>query len=121
MICRMNSVLVNVDYGMQLRNKGCDILYNPKINLKHLKAEIGGFRNNTIKAWGTEEIQPKPSPTVMLSRLKHATSTQLQGYKLKLFLKFYKRQELKNPFAYLNKMKKAWDKSVYWAKKLENS
>jgi glycosyltransferase involved in cell wall biosynthesis len=111
----------DVDYGMQLRNKGCDVLYNPYVQLKHLKAEVGGFRKKITKAWECEKIQPKPSPTVMLSRLKHATNTQLRGYKLRLFLKFYKRQEIKNPFAYLSKMKKAWNKSTYWAKKLDNT
>ena len=109
----------DTDYGMQLRNKGYDVLYNPQIELQHLKAPIGGFRNPIKKPWETTEILPKPSPTVMLFRLKHTTKQQLQGYKLVLFIKFYKKQKVKNPIAYIKKMKKAWNSSVNWANKLD--
>jgi GT2 family glycosyltransferase len=109
----------DVAYGMQLRNKGYDVLYQPNIELRHLKAPIGGFRNPIEKLWGFEDISPKPSPTIMLYRLKHTTKEQLRGYKLVLFIKFYRNQELKNPFSYIQKMKKAWDSSVDWANKLD--
>ena len=109
----------DIDYGMQMRNKGFDILYNPHIELRHLKAPIGGFRNPIQKPWEYEGILPKPSPTIMLYRLKYTTNEQLQGYKLVLFIKFYRHQQVKNPFVYLNEMKKTWSSSVNWAKKLD--
>ena len=40
------------------------------------------------------------------------------GYKTVLFLKFYKLQNSRNPFVYLIKIKRQWNKSVFWAKQL---
>jgi glycosyltransferase involved in cell wall biosynthesis len=111
----------DVDYGRQLRNKGCDVLYNPHIKLRHLKAEVGGFRKKIERVWEKDKIQPKPSPTVMLSRLRHTTAAQVNGYKLQLFIKFYNKQSVKNPISYFKMMKRAWRKSVYWAKNLEST
>src|SRR5690606_12319835 len=34
----------DIDYGMQLRRVGCDIIYHPEIQILHLKAPRGGFR-----------------------------------------------------------------------------
>jgi len=106
------------DFGMQLRNNGVDILYLPFVKMIHLKAPIGGFRKKIKKDWETEVIQPKPSPTVMLSKLKHATKEQLQGYKTNLFIKFYRNQTIKNPNKYFKVMRIAWDNSEFWARKL---
>jgi GT2 family glycosyltransferase len=106
-------------YGMQLRNKGYDVLYQPNIELRHLKAPIGGFRNPIEKPWESEDIRLKPSPTIMLYRLKHTTKQQLWAYKLVLFIKFYKNQQVKNLFIYIKKMNKGWNSSVNWANKLD--
>ena len=110
---------VDKDYGMQLRNKGCDVLYTPFIQLKHLKAPMGGFRQSVEKPWVDEKIAPKPAPTVMRFQLHHRTAQQTKGYKLQLFIKYYRNQSVKNPFAYIKKMKKAWNSSVSWAKQLQ--
>jgi hypothetical protein len=61
----MNLVMDN-DFGMQLRNQGVDVLYLPEPKILHLKAPVGGFRTKPKLAWENDEIQPKPSPTVML-------------------------------------------------------
>ncbi|MCL7764215.1 glycosyltransferase family 2 protein [Polaribacter sp. Z014] len=106
------------DFGMQLRNKGCDNLYIPYVKMLHLKAAIGGFRAKVHPKWEKEQVQPKPSPTVMAYNLKHITKEQLKGYKLLLFLKFYNRQTIKNPFKYLKSFKQRWNISVKWATKL---
>jgi len=103
------------DFGMQLRNIGTDILYVPFVSMLHLKAPIGGFRKKIKQKWELETIQPKPSPTVMVFKLKHAIKEQLQGYKTTLFFKFYKVQPIKNPFKYFEIMKKRWNKSLFWA------
>lgn len=34
----------DVDYGMQVRNAGFDVIYAPQIQILHLKAPVGGFR-----------------------------------------------------------------------------
>ncbi|PCH53427.1 MAG: glycosyl transferase [Flavobacteriaceae bacterium] len=108
------------DFGMQLRNNGIDILYIPSVKMLHLKAPIGGFRKKIINEWDDEYIQPKPSPTIMVFKLKHATKEQLQGYKTILFFKFYKVQSIKSPFKYYKIMNKRWRKSIFWANWLIN-
>ncbi|TQI71523.1 hypothetical protein JM79_2463 [Gramella sp. Hel_I_59] len=106
------------DFGMQLRNRGCDIIYDPFLEITHLKAPMGGFRIKKVFKWEAESPQPKPSPTVMALILKYYTLEQRYGYKLSMFLKFYRKQTIKNPIAYFKIMNKSWDKSLYWGKYL---
>lgn len=111
----------DTDFGMQLRNLGVDIIYFPSIKILHLKAPVGGFRTKFIHPWEAKQVTPpKPSPTVMLSRINHTTKHQLLGYKTNLFIKFYKHQSIKNPFKYFNAFKKQWKESVHWANVLRN-
>ncbi|MFV8271444.1 glycosyltransferase family 2 protein [Flavobacterium sp. GT2N3] len=109
------------DFGMQLRNKGCDVLYLPKPEILHLKAPIGGFRTKPELQWQNDRIQPKPSPTVMLYIISHNSSEQLKGYKTTLFFKFYKYQNIKNPYRYFRMFQKRWGQSVFWASQLKNA
>ncbi|WMI65810.1 glycosyltransferase family A protein [Aestuariibaculum sp. YM273] len=110
----------DADFGMQLRNIGEDILYVPEPHITHLKAPRGGFRTVFKQQWHDDAVQPKPSPTVMLFKLKHQTRTQLLGYKTTLFFKYYKQQSIKNPLKYFKNFKKQWDRSVYWAEELRS-
>ena len=121
--CRFSEVFEfgfgeDADFGMQLRNGGCDIIYYPDLQIKHLKAPSGGFRNKTILPWENGDTLPKPSPTLMAYALKHYTPEQIKGYKTSLFLKFYDRQPEKNPLKYIRQMRKRWKLSEEWAKKL---
>jgi GT2 family glycosyltransferase len=106
------------DFGMQLRNKGFDILYISTSRILHLKAPIGGFRTKPVLRWHTDEIQPKPSPTLMLFRLKYDTKEQLYNYKTILFFKNLNKSFLFNPIKYIKVFKQKWNRSVYWANKL---
>ncbi|AGC77425.1 GT2 family glycosyltransferase [Nonlabens dokdonensis] len=108
----------DVDYGMQIRNAGYDVIYAPQIQMLHLKAPIGGFRKPHVFPWQHDAIQPKPSPQIMFHRKKNYTAKQLLGYKLTLFIKFYKDYSIKNPVSYYKYFKKAWSNSIYWSKKL---
>lgn len=108
----------DADFGMQLRKKGFDILYNPFMRLTHLKAPTGGFRKVVQKPWETDAIVPKPSPTVMAFKLLHSNKSQLNGYKTLLFFKFYRKQPIKNPFSYISEMNKRFASSILWAKRL---
>jgi len=108
------------DYGMQLRNLGFDITYLPKPEIIHLKAPIGGFRGKLTLPWQEDKIQPKPSPTVMLYNLLNLTKEQLNSYKTTLFFKFYSVQKIKNPFRYYANYQRQWNKSLYWANKLNS-
>ena len=109
----------DTDYGMQLRNQGADILYHPAVDLLHLKAPVGGFRKKAQLPWDNEPKMPKPSPTVMLYRLRHTTSKQLKGYKLRLFLRQLKAAKTGNILAFIKQFKAKWNTSVKWANYLK--
>lgn len=104
------------EYGMQLRNIGCDIIYDPKLKILHLKAPRGGFRDISQPPW--KEDDPKPSPTIMLFAQKYFTEYQMKGFKTELFLRNYNFKEYFNPIKYLRNMKLRWEASEDWAKKL---
>lgn len=106
------------DFGMQLRNQGCDVLYLPEPEILHLKAPVGGFRTKPVLQWQDDEIQPKPSPTIMLYQIRNNTKEQILGYKTILFFKYYKLQKVKNPLQYYSNFQKQWKRSVFWATEL---
>lgn len=107
------------DYGMQLRYAGCDIIYHPHLVIQHLKAPRGGFREIDLPLWYKDK--PKPSPTLMIYMKKYFSTEQMIGFKIELFLKYYFRQEIKNPFKYLKNMKESWSKSEEWANKMNQN
>lgn len=111
----------DADFGMQLRNIGGDVVFMPKPFILHLKAPMGGFRTRFIHPWENETNQPKPSPTVMLFRLLHHSEPQILGYKTLLFMKFYKKQSIKNPISYVRSMQKQWEISQKWANQLKTN
>ena len=108
----------DVDFGMQIRQAGYDVLYAPQIQLKHLKAPVGGFRQAHIFPWKEEAIQPKPSPQIMYHRQKNYTAKQLLGYKLVLFLKAFRSAKTINPFGFYKSASAGWEASKKWAAKL---
>ena len=109
----------DVDYGMKLREAGCDIIYHPELEIQHLKAPVGGFRKKPVLDWEKESPKPKPSPTVMILAKRYFTRRQLKGFKVSLYLKFFRNQKIKNPFAYFRNMERNWKKSEEWAERLE--
>jgi glycosyltransferase involved in cell wall biosynthesis len=109
----------DTDFGLQLRNLGVDVISFPEISILHLKAPMGGFRIKPTFEWSNEEIQPKPSPTVMYVKIKYNCKEQISRYKTTLFFKYYKHQSIKNPVRYLNYFNRRWDKSLFWANELK--
>lgn len=103
----------DLDFGMQLRKKGVDILFFPEPIMSHLKLSTGGFRSEFSYPWQHEKDQPKPAPSVMLYKLKHLTKEQILGYKNFFFI-----TNLKNRRFNLFKLQKAWNKSIWWSKSL---
>jgi len=121
--CKFNTSLEygygeDTDFGLQLRAQGADIIYHPEIKITHLKAERGGFRTDTKLPWEDDGLLPKPSPTMMVLIKKHSSEEMIKGYKVGLFLKYYPRQNIKNPFTYIKTMRRRWSLSEQWAKKL---
>lgn len=110
----------DIDFGLQLRNQGQDVIYFPDLKITHLKALMGGFRTKPTLAWASDSIQPKPSPTVLLYKLLHLTAEQINGYKTILFFKFYRVQNIKNPIRYFFNFNKQWKQSLNWANKLKS-
>lgn len=108
----------DTDFGLQLRNLGVDIIYLPEPTILHLKAPIGGFRIKPTFPWSAETIQPKPSPSIMYLKLKHSTEEQLLGYKLVFFLKMLNGKSILKLGSLVSSFNKKWDRSLYWAKKL---
>lgn len=109
----------DTDFGLQLRNLGVDVISFPEINILHLKAPMGGFRIRPTFEWSKDEIQPKPSPTIMYVKLKYNCKEQISRYKTTLFFKYYKYQSIKNPIQYLIYFNKMWEKSIFWANELK--
>ncbi|KIA85239.1 glycosyltransferase family 2 protein [Flavobacterium sp. AED] len=103
------------DFGMQLRNRGTDVIYFPEPAILHLKAPIGGFRIKPTFVWSTDAVIPKPSPTVMLSNLIYKTHQQLLGYKTIYFYNLYNTNVFQNPLQFLKKTNKHWNASIHWA------
>ena len=56
----------------------------------------------------------------MAFALKYYTPQQIKGFKTSLFLKYYKKQSLKNPLTYVKSMRLRWEKSEKWALKIIN-
>ncbi|SEQ09894.1 Glycosyltransferase, GT2 family [Hyunsoonleella jejuensis] len=108
------------DFGMQIRNKGYDVIYFPNIKITHLKAPVGGYRTKMKQPWENEKFQPKPSPTIQLLYQSYFTKAQILGYKLLLGLRSYKNSATKNPFKYIRIYKAQWQQSEYWCHKLKS-
>lgn len=108
----------DTDFGMQLRNKGYDIIYFPEIRILHLKAPMGGFRIKVKQLWDDEKIQPKPSPTIMYVFFKYYTDQQFLNYKLVLFFKLLREESVQNYLIFFKTFQKKWNVSQYWANKI---
>lgn len=108
----------DVDFGLQIRNIGYDVLFSSITSLIHLKAPVGGFRTKPSLPWENSKPLPKPSPTVLLSKILSFTPQQLLGYKSILFFKTLKTKGYIHIIGHLEYFKKAWANSEYWAKEL---
>lgn len=108
----------DIDFGMQLRNSGFDVIYLSTFKILHLKAPMGGFRTKPVLAWKDEVFQPKPSPTVMLYKLLYNTPEQLNSYKTTLFFNTLSKKFWFHPLKSFNQFKNKWNVSMFWAQQL---
>ncbi|GLB50848.1 glycosyltransferase family 2 protein [Neptunitalea lumnitzerae] len=109
----------DTEFGLQLRNIGEDAIYFADLDIIHLNAPSGGFRTKFVHEWDADQLQPKPSPTVMYVRKKYSTQEQLNSYKTTLLLKYYKDQSIKNVITYYKTFQKMWERSIFWAQQLD--
>lgn len=103
------------NFGLSLRLAGVNVLYSYEKIPEHLKRQEGGFRDPYPHPWSQEVLQPKPSPTVMLSRMNYATKNMQNGYKLFYWLMLLKRIPLYKMFFILKYRIMQWKASVKWA------
>lgn len=108
----------DIDYGLQLRAKGCDIIYHPDLQFIHLKADRGGFRE-VMKQQPFGKEEPKPSPTMMYLVKSSYNKIMQRGYKVSLFIKYYRKQPVKNPFRYFGSMQRRWKQSEKLCEELQ--
>lgn len=108
----------DIDYGLQLRAKGCDIIYHPDLQFTHLKADRGGFRE-VMKQQPFSNEEPKPSPTMMYLVKSSYNKIMQRGYKVSLFIKYYRKQPVKNPFRYFGSMQRRWKQSEKLCEELQ--
>ncbi len=111
----------DTDFGASIRQSGHDVVFASHINLTHLKAPMGGFRQPIPKLWDNETIQPKPAPTMMLLYENHFTEKQLKGYKLFLFIKLNAKRNPLKLISNFKKFKNSWNKSVFYANQLRTT
>ncbi|WP_336127235.1 glycosyltransferase family 2 protein [Mesoflavibacter sp. CH_XMU1422-2] len=107
------------DFGMKIKQLGCDVIFFSDIKILHLKAPMGGYRTRFKHPWESEKILPKPSPTIMLLNKSYFTDEQFKAYKLLYFIRRYKSSSLfKNIFKFRRRFLKEWQVSLKWANQL---
>jgi len=102
-------------YGCELRKRGCEVVYYPKNPILHLKAPMGGFRFKFEYPWSKDNIQPKPSPSIMYFNQEHMNEDQIFAYKVFLFFEQVVKYKKINLFSFSKAFKQQWERSVYWA------
>ena len=102
-------------YGIELRKLGCSTLYTPYNALLHLKAPIGGFRFEFPHPWLKDNIQPKPSPTMMYLFESYMSEEQFFAYKTSLLLQQLKQKKSLNLFKFVKDFKAQWERSKHWS------
>jgi len=102
-------------YGCELRKLGCATVYSPINAILHLKAPIGGFRFAFKHPWIDDEIQPKPSPTMMYLHENYYSKEQLFGYKVYLFMRLIVKRHKINVFKFLREFKQQWKSSQHYS------
>ena len=81
----------DTDFGFQLRQRGCSVIYYNKFPVYHLKAPIGGFRTKFMRSWSRDLIKPVPEPTIHLCALMNYNTYQIKGFQLFYTLKDFNR------------------------------
>jgi glycosyltransferase involved in cell wall biosynthesis len=103
----------DMDFGIQLRNAGVDVIHFPEPQIHHLKAPTGGFRTIFESEWKKSSLKVQPAPTVLWIKLKHFTKEQFLGYKTFYFISQIQKGNY-NLFA----LERRWKRSLNYANKL---
>tara|TARA_B110000211_G_scaffold222069_1_gene270358 strand:+ start:1673 stop:3205 length:1533 start_codon:yes stop_codon:yes gene_type:complete len=105
------------EYNFSVRSKFRRVVCTDEVYVNHLKAKVGGWRfdaSNYLPWYKDNNIIPLPGPATLYRYLKFATPNQIKGYKLFVFFKYYKSK----PWRYFE-FNKRWNKSIYWAKQIQ--
>lgn len=110
----------DADFGLQLRNRGIDVVYLPIPEIVHLKAAMGGFRYVHSHPWNNSKVKPIPSPTVLMYKKKFYTIEQLKCYKTVLFINSMGKEKGLKKLLFLSEFLASWEASKKWVLKLSN-
>ena len=108
----------DVDFGLSVRAAGSNVLYAPACPTVHLKTSVGGYRDLRELPWSKDAVEPKPSPTVLLSRKKHHTREMLAGYRLAYTLRRLRGAKPWQIPWRLREIGEQWRSSVRWTSRL---
>jgi len=103
----------DMDFGVQIRNAGVDVIHFPTPQIHHLKANVGGFRTKFTKVWELDGIKVQPAPTVLWIKSKHFTREQFFGYKIFYFISQFQKGNY-NLFT----LQKRWKRSYNYSQNL---
>jgi glycosyltransferase involved in cell wall biosynthesis len=109
------------EYGIRLRLNGANVLYSAVDPALHLKAPMGGFRFDYPHPWRASQFQPRPSPTVLISRSKFGTRNMQDGYKLYYWLNRLFRVPIYKWFREFSMLRREWASALYWSERLLES
>ncbi len=105
----------DAEYGLRLRQAGCNVIYAPAARVLHLKAPAGGFRHPLNLPWQGEAVQPRPSPIFLYARAKHVTPAMREGYRLFYILGRLRSVPPAARPAELLRVKREWRRAAHWA------
>lgn len=106
------------EFGMRLAASGTDILHVPAPVVRHLKADVGGFRYRVALPWDGDDPAPKPSPMVLLSRLRHDSKEQVRGFRTLYGFRRLRDAGFRRPISHLRTVSEQWAASMDWAERL---
>ncbi len=105
------------EFGARLRRTGSTVLRAPREPVMHYHAPAGGFRAPLEHPWDDHAVQPRPSPTVLLSRRGLLKPAQ-QGYRLFYSLKRLSSAPRSRVIRELDATWRQWRCAAQWADRL---
>jgi hypothetical protein len=107
------------ELGVRLRLAGHPVLLAPAAEVLHLQLAEGGLRHPVRYRWDEDRIPPRPSPTVLYSREKHATPAMREGYRL-----FYTlgRLAAERPWRWplaARRIQREWSAAALWRERVQ--
>jgi glycosyltransferase involved in cell wall biosynthesis len=105
------------EWGVRARAAGAMVVYAPEVGVAHLKHEAGGLRRTYPHPWHETGDEPRPSPTVLLSRRLYETEPMYRGWRAHYWFSRARDGAWRHPITNW----RGWQASRRWADHLETS